>query len=174
MGNWRGFSFNVECYFEFEITVMITCKGMSKRYYCSVRNNFARAWRENQWPSPNLKCQNFQQWFLPVSYTSVLNNNMVRRKSPNIMNKDEGTHYLSHVYDPLFAERASATGSISEQKRSFTCWTWHTQNTKRQNEVELCLVLGLYLVSSSLCSTNRMNLFKDINYHIVRLFVHTW
>ena len=35
------------------------------------------------------------------------------------MDRDEGTHYLSHVYDPLLTETAPSTGSSSEQKRSF-------------------------------------------------------
>ena len=32
----------------------------------------------------------------------------IRRKSPNVMNRDEGAHYLSHVYDPLIAEERSS------------------------------------------------------------------
>ena len=34
----------------------------------------------------------------------------IRRKSPNVMNRDEGNHILSHVYDPLITATAPSTG----------------------------------------------------------------
>ena len=44
----------------------------------------------------------------------------IRCKSPNVMNRDEGTRYLSHVYDPLSVDlKQRPLHSSSEQKRSF-------------------------------------------------------
>ena len=45
----------------------------------------------------------------------------IRRRAPNTMNRDEGAHYLSHVYDPLLATPTSGSrrNRRSDQVPSF-------------------------------------------------------
>ena len=45
----------------------------------------------------------------------------IRRRAPNTMNRDEGAHYLSHVYDPLLATPTSGNrrNRRSDQVPSF-------------------------------------------------------
>ena len=44
---------------------------------------------------------------------------------PNIMNRDEGTHYLSHIYDPLSNQTAPSTGT-ARNRRSVSPMTHET------------------------------------------------
>lgn len=40
----------------------------------------------------------------------------IRKKSPLVMNRDEGAHYISHVYDPLLSSRTAPSGGSKDQK----------------------------------------------------------
>ena len=41
----------------------------------------------------------------------------IRKRSPNTMNRDEGAHFLSHVYDPLLGASAPSVGDKSASKQ---------------------------------------------------------
>ena len=45
----------------------------------------------------------------------------IRKRAPNTMNRDEGAHYLSHVYDPLLTTPTSGDhrSRILDQTPSF-------------------------------------------------------
>ena len=41
----------------------------------------------------------------------------IRKRAPHTMNRDEGAHYLSHIYDPLLTSSTSTRASPHDDRR---------------------------------------------------------
>ena len=60
----------------------------------------------------------------------------IRKRAPNTMNRDEGAHFLSHLYDPLLTSSATvrtpSTGRHRREKLDYQLW-WSTLSESVRN-----------------------------------------